>query len=190
MHCEGERKHIRRGVAIQKIARSDSEFGQQRVQAVGADSVAPLSFAEVVGMVHGLLGGSAVLGRLGYTACSRELSDETPTLPARCRFALQPSGSRRLVIDFCYLPSGNHFFTVEIFNLLAGDSFLLDEWLSRWEVPLDPYPFILSSYAGAERERLADFIAFLDRQLSSERLVGILAGRDWEHIPFDWGALK
>jgi hypothetical protein len=150
----------------------------------------PLSFADAVETVHELLGASAVLGRLGYAACSREVSEETPHLPAKCRFAVRPSEGRRLVIDFCYQPSGNHFFTVEVFNVPAADSFLLDEWLSRWDVGLDPYPFILASYAGSEQERLVGFIGFLDRHLSAERLAGVLAGRDWEHIPFNWGALK
>ncbi|MBX9622674.1 MAG: hypothetical protein K2X82_02560 [Gemmataceae bacterium] len=150
----------------------------------------PLSFAEAVETVHGLLGASAVFGRLGYAACSRELSDETPALPARCRFAVRPCEGRRLVIDFCYQGDGVHYFTVEVVNVPAADSFLLDEWLSWRGVRLDQYPFILSSYDGAERDRLAGFVAFLDGHLSAERLAGVLAGRDWEHIPFNWGTLK
>jgi hypothetical protein len=157
---------------------------------VEARSETPLSFADAVETVHALLGASAVVGPLGYAACGRELSDETPHLPARCRFAVRPGEGRRLAIDFCYRPDGGHFFTVEVFNVPAADSFLLDEWLSRRGVGLDPYPFVLSSYAGSERERLAGFVAFLDRHLSAGRLAGVLAGRDWEHIPFNWGALK
>jgi len=131
-----------------------------------------------------------VFRRLGYAGCSRELVDETPHLPARCRFELRPSQDRRLVIDLCHQRDGDHFFTVEVFNVPAADSFLLDEWLIRLGVGLDPYPFILSSYAGTEPERLAGFVGFLDRHLSAERLAGVLGGREWQHIPFNWGALK
>lgn len=148
------------------------------------------SFAEAVRMVDDVLGSSTVLRGLGYATCSREPSGETQALPPMCRFTLQTSASRRLAICFCHQRDGNHFFTVEVFNPPPASSFLLDEWLIRQGDTLDPYPFILSSYSGTQGERLAGFVSFLERHLSSAGLAGILSGRDWADIPFDWGALK
>ena len=148
------------------------------------------SFTEAVRTVDDVLGSSAVLRRLGYATCSRDLSEETQALPAMCRFTLQTSWSRRLAICFCYQRDGNHFLTVEVFNPPAASSFLLDEWLVRQGVTLDPYPFILSSYMGTQGERLAGFVSFLERHLASPGLAGILSGREWADIPFDWGTLK
>lgn len=157
---------------------------------MGATGEMSSSFSVVAETVHGLFSKSIVLGSLGYAEGSRELSEKTPFLPAKCRYSLRPSEGRRLVIDFCYQSDSNHYFVVEVFNVPAADSFLLDEWLSQRGTELNPYPFILSAYVGSERERLAGFVAFLDQHLSAERLAGVLAGRDWEHIPFNWGALK
>jgi len=148
------------------------------------------SFADDVGTLHGLLGNSAVLRRLGYAACIREMSDETPTHSAKCRFDLHPSATRRLSIDVCCSQRDDHYFIVEVFNDPAADSFLLDEWLNQRGVSLHPYPFVLTSYPGAGNDRLCGFVAFLDRHLGEERLAGVLAGQEWEHIPFNWGATK
>jgi hypothetical protein len=148
------------------------------------------SFAEAVRAADDVLGGSHVLQRLGYAACRRDLSDKTLALPATCRFAIQPCGSRRLEICFCYSPRGNHWFTVEVFNHPAASSFLLDEWLARQGDTLAPYPFILQSYSGTQGERLAGFVSFLERHLTAASMAGILSGKEWEDIPFNWGALK
>jgi hypothetical protein len=148
------------------------------------------SFTEAVEWVHAMFSKSEVLRQLGYGTCSREVPAESPFLPATCHFAMHTSGNRRLVISFCYGQDGNHFFTVEVFNTTAASSFLLEEWLSQQGVKLEPYPFILSSYAGTPSERLTGFVSFLDSQLSTAEMADVLGGRGWLNIPFDWGSLK
>jgi hypothetical protein len=112
----------------------------------------PRTFADAIEALHGLLGASAVFGRLGYATCIRELSEKTPHLPAICRFELRPHENRRLVIDFCRSARGDHWFTVEVFNVSAADSFLLDEWLGRLGISLSEVNRAAST---ADRGRLA-----------------------------------
>src|SRR5262249_48611240 len=71
----------------------------EKARGEGCEVLAPFEIA--VEAAANALGKSAVLGRLGFAVCDRELSVSRPHMPDRCRFVLRPSQDRQLFIDFC-----------------------------------------------------------------------------------------
>lgn len=107
------------------------------------------------------------------------------------RFSIETGPFRRLDIDFRYSESRQSgSFCVTFRNLATEDEFLLNEWMKEKDIRAGADPWGLSSYSGAFQERVAEFVTFLENQLSTSELADILAGRTWIHIPYDWGAMK
>lgn len=151
-----------------------------------------LSFDDVVSDIDQALASSPFLVRLGYSsrkAVRREAKRYSADLELgpSYRFTIETASERALHIDV-YSHSQDSSICVTFVNNKADDEFLLGEWMQEKSIQIEPYPWLLSSYAGTDR--ITQFVTFLEGQLNSPELMDIMHGRTWKHIPFNWGALK
>ncbi|WP_425614564.1 hypothetical protein NA78x_004437 [Anatilimnocola sp. NA78] len=149
-----------------------------------------LSLVETYECARDVFKASAALNDVRSSGTTIESIPATEVLGPSLKFTITPAWNRKVIAKLYYRSDDAHFFTVEIFNSEVKDSFLLDEWMNLHCTPVNLSLFDLNSYQGTLQERLAAFFSFLAAQLSERSLQEVLNGQKWEHIPYDWGAMR
>lgn len=125
------------------------------------------------------LGKSEVLKRLGYASRTREDVEESANLPARTYFHIATGKHRCLSIGSHYLESGDLLMTIEIFQTMLDESFMLEDWTRPLRDPNAPYAFLASAYSGDFKEQLNQLICYVETLLAIDEIDKILKGEIW-----------